>query len=52
MKEIWHAKVAIMQNVKFQHAAPLGVNPLVLRAFLEEHYFFSKFWKRIEGVEN
>ena len=30
MKEIWCAKVAIFQNVEFQHAAPLGVNQVYL----------------------
>ena len=25
MKEIWCIEVAVIQNVKFQHAAPLGV---------------------------
>ena len=25
MKEIWRAKVAIIPNVEFQHAVPLGV---------------------------
>ena len=30
----------------------VALNPLVPRAFMEKHYFFSKLWRRIEGGKN
>ena len=40
MKEIWPAKVAVIKNVEFQHAAPLGIKvnpPMSVMISFETH---------------
>ena len=40
MKEIWCAKVAVIQNVEIQHAVPLGVNKHALTP--KAHFWINK----------
>ena len=52
------AKINVLNEQQFERLFQFAqkvenmLNPLVPRAILEGHKFFSKFWRRIEGGRN